>query len=322
MLILVCMFLFKNILNSQNLIQNSSFENIDTAAQFGGGGFFDHTVWPPKQIVYNWNEINSPDYYTSNMVAGTYTNVPYNAIGTSYSKDGVAYAGLIAYIKSMETKEYISQQINTPLIHDSVYCLSFFISRADAITYSIKNIGAYFSITPPNLGANVYLNYTPQVINITGFLTDTIGWTEIQGCFTAQGGEQYVTIGNFNSNANTDTLFVGSLNPNPGANGYAYYYIDSVSLWQNSFPVGIKEQAKNEFVSVYPNPATDVITFKFADAIEKRRLKIKINDVIGREVLLSEFKEQLNISQLETGIYFVSVMQGNKTLVTRKVVKQ
>jgi hypothetical protein len=44
--------------------------------------------------------------------------------------------------------------------------------------------------------------------------------------------------------------------------------------------------------------------------------------VLGKEVLQTGFKEQLNISQLETGIYFVSILQGNKILVTKKVVKQ
>ncbi len=206
------------------------------------------------------------------------------------------------------------------MIKDTVYCVSFFVSRADRITHAINSIGAYFTTSAPTM-TNVYISATPQVINQNGFITDTIVWTEIKGCFTAQGGEQYVTIGNFNSNANTDTLFVGAINPISNAPGYAYYYIDSVSLWQNSFPVGIKEQAKNEVVSVYPNPATDVITFKFADATEKRR--IEIYDAIGGLVLSEDASTQnssLKTHHLANGIYFYSILVGEKTIKTDKIV--
>jgi len=51
-------------------------------------------------------------------------------------------------------------------------------------------------------------------------------------------------------------------------------------------------------------------------------LTIKITDVLGKELVLTDYQKQINISQLETGIYFVSILQGNKTLVTKKVIKE
>jgi hypothetical protein len=317
------MFLFKNKINSQNLINNSSFEAYSNMDCVYLDAFQNNSTFPALHVVDNWQAINSPDYFSTICTfTYTYRGIPINTFGTSYAKHGNAYVGIYIYIKSGESKEYFYQTLSTPLIADSIYCLSFFTSRADRMPYAIKNLGAYFSNNLPTIPLG-YVSATPQIVNTSGFLTDTIGWTELQGCFTAQGGEQYVTIGNFNSNSNTDTLRIQSTNTltGPGTD-LAYYYIDSVSLWKNSFPVGIKEQGKNEVMSVYPNPVTDVITFKFADAIEKRRIEIKITDVLGREILLSEFKEQLDISQLETGIYFVSIIQENKILVTKKVVKQ
>jgi len=50
--------------------------------------------------------------------------------------------------------------------------------------------------------------------------------------------------------------------------------------------------------------------------------KIKITDVLGKELVLTDYQKQIDISYLETGIYFVSILQGNKSLVTKKVVKQ
>ena len=140
---------------------------------------------------------------------------------------------------------------------DTTYCLSFFVSRADKIPYSVKNIGAYFSSTLPTMGGNQYLNYTPQIINQSGFLTDTINWVEVQGCYTALGGEQYITIGNFNSNANTDTMKTGTNNlVAPSASGYAYYYLDSITLYHNNNPTTIIEiEPKRSFnlSSLFPD---------------------------------------------------------------------
>ena len=130
-----------------------------------------------------------------------------------------------------------------------------------------------------------------------------------------------MTIGNFNSNANTDTLFVGSTNPHPGAIGYAYYYIDSVTLWQNNFPTFIKEELKDKIVSVYPNPAKDVINFKFANATEKR--KVELYDAVGELVLSEDVSTQnssLNIHHLANGIYFYRILFNGNTVNTNKIV--
>lgn len=197
------------------------------------------------------------------------------------------------------------------------------LSKADNIPYSIKNIGSYLSVNSPTLFSNTYIIGLPQVFSIT-YVIDTINWTEIKGCFTALGGEKYITIGNFNSNANTDTLFVGTTSQLSGANGYAYYYIDSVSLWKNNFPTFIKEEKKDEWLLALSKSASSTINIKIVTgSVGIETYIIKITDVLGREVMASDFKEQLNISQLEKGIYFVrAILQGNKTLVTKKVIKK
>ncbi|MFN8116516.1 MAG: T9SS type A sorting domain-containing protein [Bacteroidia bacterium] len=318
LLVVVCLFLFKNILVSQNLISNPSFERVDTPVFWNSGSFINSSVFPPKRNVTYWDWHNSPDYFSTDP---NFVRVPTNDIGVSYPKHGNAYGGLICFFKAGETKEYIYQNLNTPLIQDSLYCISFFVSRADRTPQAIHSLGAYFSVLPPPT-SNVYINVIPQVVNQNGYITDTIGWTEVKGCFTAQGGEQYVTIGNFNSNANTDTLFVGSTNPHPGAIGYAYYYIDSVTLWQNNFPTFVKEDKKGEVVSVYPNPANTILNIALTNLYAKETLSIKLTDLIGREILTSAYKEQLDISALEKGIYFLSVEQGSKRLGVKKIIKE
>ncbi len=307
-----------------NLIQNGSFERVDTPVCWNSGSFVNACVFPNTRNVTNWDWFNSPDYFSTNVpYTVVFRGVPINDFGNSYPKHNIAYGGIISYTKMGDTKEYINQQLAAPLKADSVYCLSFFASRADRTTHSIHSLGAYFSNNLPSMVNNLYISASPQVVNQNGFITDTIGWTEIKGCFTAQGGEQYITIGNFNSNANTDTLFVGSTDPLSTAPGYAYYYLDSVTLWKNNFPTSVKEVDTDERVSVYPNPVERSLTLTLSEGkgTEPRHCLIKITDVLGREVLVSDYKEQLDISHLEHGVYFIKIEQGSKTLGVKKIIK-
>ena len=319
------LFLFKNIAVSQtNLIQNSSFESVSYPLDCNGGAFEIAGSPSFHHVVDNWYTLQSPDYFTSQCNTGTsYYNVPSNLFGISYAKTQNSYVGIGVFDIRFNYQEYIYQNLSSLLKADSVYCLSFFVSRADRFPFAVKQIGAYFSNNLPSLSSG-YVNAAPQIINNTGFITDTVNWVEIQGCFTAQGGEQYITIGNFNSNANTDTLRIQSTNPLTGiGTDVSYYYIDSVSLWQNNFPTFIKDEQKNEFVSVWPNPANGVINFKFSYANTKR--KIELYNTIG-ELVLSEVAttqdSSLKTHHLQSGIYFVKVVYANGLSVVKKIIKQ
>ena len=319
-LLLTLVFLFNNS-NSQNLITNGSFQNYTAPVNCSGGsgGFDNYSVFPVNHVVDNWYPLNSPDYFSSLCSGSNNNGAPLNAIGYSQAKQGSNYVGAILFTANYETKEYMYQQLSTPLQGGKIYCLSFFVSRADRVTHAIHSIGAYFSNNVQSAATLGYVNVTPQIVNQTGFITDTIGWTQIQGCFTANGGEQYITIGNFNSNANTDTMFVGSTNPHPNAYKYAYYFIDDITLIDQT-TVGVNELGNENSFSVYPNPANDVLNIKVGTI--KENTKIKIADVIGRTILITEYKSHLDISFLEKGIYFVTIQQEGKTLGTKKIIKQ
>lgn len=83
-------------------------------------------------------------------------------------------------------------------------------------------------------------------------------------------------------------------------------------------------QAKNNFL-VYPNPAQDIIYLE--TALDKEEmLSIQMRDMNGNLVKLIKeaevtgfYREQLDVSNLSSGIYFVHILQGEKSWV-RKVV--
>ncbi len=106
------------------------------------------------------------------------------------------------------------------------YCVTYYLSLADTCIYGVSSLGVYFSVDTPkyNGSGTDVLNYTPQVTNLSNnFILDKINWVPMTGEYTAVGGEQFITIGNFNDDANTVTqTAVGGTQP------WAYYYIDDV----------------------------------------------------------------------------------------------
>jgi hypothetical protein len=87
--------------------------------------------------------------------------------------------------------------------------------------------------------------------------------------------------------------------------------------------VGVNELANTNAFKISPNPVTDVLNIDISTTLDvTKNLTIKITDVLGKELVIKDYQTQINLSHLETGIYFVSILQGNKSLVTKKVVKE
>jgi hypothetical protein len=278
----------------------------------------------PILNVNNWSIISSPDYY-STICNGIGEGVPINYFGNCIPYNGNAYIGIGTIGYPYERKELIFQQLINPLIAGKSYYTSFFLSKSDRTRIATEKIGAYFSITQPTVASSTdAFIATPQVENHSGFLTDTVNWVKIEGYFTAQGGEQYITIGNFNSNASTDTLHTGTTNPFFADAGTAYYYIDSVSLYDSlDYITNIKNNQENIKVNLYPNPNNGLMELNY-DLGNSQDAKMNLYDITGK--LISSYKLnnkgtlQMNEQNLNNGIYFYHILVGEKTIKTDKIV--
>lgn len=217
LLILTITLLWKHCYaQSVNLVPNPSFE--------------DTLSCPDNQAqIYNappWFQptANTPDYFnkcSNTLIVG----VPTNTIGFQIPKTGNAYAGIAMcyWPFCINNRDYVSVPLNSTLVSNKKYCVKFYVSLANLSSYAISNIGAYFSSVAPSSSTIDNLPYTPQVQNPgNNIISDTTNWVLISGNFIANGGEKYLTIGNFNDDATTikDTI------NNPGY--ITYYYIDDV----------------------------------------------------------------------------------------------
>jgi len=327
-LFLIFFFFSFTLLQAQNLVPNPSFEDY-TDTVIAGDTFCNCTQW--------YTPTNgTPDYFNSHNY-GQIGGVPSNYMGYQYPHTGNAYWGFQVIVidpswpATKNAREYIQTKLLDSLHKGIKYCVSFYVSLADSANYATDGIAAYFSDNAVSHFGTLFqyldtLNYNPQVFNPHGnIITDTKNWTLISGSFIANGGEQYITIGNFWDDANTDTLFVGG-----GYRGSApasYLYIDDVSVSADTstcLSTAIDEVSnKEDLITVFPNPATNTITIEFPKAVVSN---IAIYNLLGEEVYSTTNNKQqttnnIDVSALPSGVYFIKATT-EKGVVVRKFIKE
>lgn len=214
-LCLIYCFVFKS--NSQNLVSNGSFENISSCGT-------------QATLAINWQnptQYGSPDLY--NTCAPNWVPAHSGGLFYQWPRTGNSYVGIWCYDRSVaDVREYLHTQLTNTLIANNYYFVKFYTNLCNFSKYATNNLGLYFSSnTIYQSGASNYLlNYTSQIKKFNNpIIADTLNWIEISSIYQANGNENYITIGNFNNDATTDT---SAFNPN---NIYgAYYLLDDISV--------------------------------------------------------------------------------------------
>ena len=220
-----------------NLVYNSSFE--------------EYRECPRKidalgtlTIVDAWYQptAGSADYY--NVCGSRDCGVPKNKLGIQDAHFGDGFCGI--YCSKTDYREYLQTQLKEPLVAGEMYRVSFYVSLSEYSSGAVATIGALFTADrvgdtvrsvlmdkevrhlAPGVSQTVASYFEPQVVNdYDRVLTDTKAWMQVSGVFTAKGGEQFMTIGNFFPASQSNVIDLDSLTYLlPGA----YYYIDDVSV--------------------------------------------------------------------------------------------
>lgn len=279
---------------------------------------FEDTVQCPtgftQMYAIGWYSptLGTPDYY--NSCNSGIMGVPQNFLGWEPAKTGVAYAAIASRVNN-NYREYIQTKLLDTLITGLSYHVSFFVSLADSSEYACNNIGAYFSLTAISTLNNYVLLNTPQIANkpSSNPLTIKNGWTFVTDTFTAAGGELYITIGNFNNAATSDTVFIGGK-----LTDQAYYYIDDVSVWTKDSLVGINENEKDLF-KIYPNPSNGI--FEIVNG--KQQIEnIEVSNVYGRKIYSHSFTPSIDLSSQPSGIYFMQIRSEQGVVVKKIIIRK
>jgi hypothetical protein len=312
--ILIFVFIVNCALSQSNFVVNGGFEDTISCPSNMG----------QIQLASPWinPSLNTPDlFHNCSFDNFNVVHVPNNGYGIQAPYNGQSYAGAYFWVKNSPSpgqREYIQTLLISSMVANHKYYVEYFVSCADFFKYATSSLHAYFSINAPTLNDVTVIIATPQIQNALGnFITDKNNWTKISGSFIANGGEQYLTIGNFFTDAFTDTLNIGG-----GSQPGAYYYIDDVSVI-DSTAIGIAEQEKNNAkLHVFPNPAKDEISIEFS---ELKKGNMVVTDLNGKIVMQEPFETkllQLDVSNLEAGVYFIEAILNDGKRLRQKLLKE
>ena len=305
--------------DSQNLVLNPSFEDTILCPT---------TIFPMQCKYWYRATMGSPDYFSEqpNIFCGT-SYVPQSGVGYQYARTGIAYVGL-ATLKQplnpnyLNRREYIGGELSDTLKQGHEYCVSFYVSVAEELKYVTDGIGLYLSVdSAVDYTININLSFIPQIENPSGnIIYDTLNWVQISGTYIANGGEKYLTIGNFKDNANT---MIDSINNSVPQSQYeSYLFIDDVSVIDCT--VGISEVNDNLSIGkLYPNPARTVVYYEDnLNDIEKGI--IQLQDISGRNLKTYNLNSGTNriaipVSDLAKGMYMVKIKINGRTDENKKL---
>jgi hypothetical protein len=302
---------FGELKSQQNLVPNPSFESYTTCPNDVG------------QLNYttNWYSptLGTSDFFDTCFTfiqPGSGVDVPQNAMGYQNAlSNGGGYSAIFLFYQTGLYREYLQTKLTTTLTNTVKYFVNFYVSLADSSRLATDDIGAFLSSNPIGSGNVATLNYTPQISNPQGqLLNNKLIWVRVSGSFISNGSEQYITIGNFKNDINTDTtrLLPNCMDPDYNS---AYYYIDGVCVSTDSLFGIIPE-------SIFEHQLTDGDLIVYDESTKSVSVKckipshLKIYDGFGNLVMsaLIVGNESVPVSNFSSGIYVVWLNSSRKKI--------
>lgn len=213
-------------------------------------GSFEEYRFCPKRVDAVGILINVDGWYQPTRGSADYFNtcgsrecgVPNNKLGQQMPHDGEGYCGI--YCSKNDYREYLQTRLRRKLRAGDSIQLTFYVSLSEQSTGAVATLGALFTEDDiydtvrsillhkeyeklsEEVSQVIATTYDPQVANSVDVpLADTRNWQRVTGSFVAEGGEQFITIGNFFTAERSGYVEIDSLTQLlPGS----YYYIDDV----------------------------------------------------------------------------------------------
>ena len=209
------LFCFNANTQQYNIVPNPSFENYIKCP----------SVYENSQ-VHNWYmPTNSTPNYINICDLNNCSGVPYNCGGNGnnyqYPRTGNAYMLCVYFLKLPPqyplVRGYHQVKLTQPLQSGHCYYAGYYINLCNGQDMACNNAGllftnnaAYVDTVATPFGV---LNATPQILSYGNpIIKDTLNWVKISGVYVANGGEEYITLGNFFNDANT---IIDSFNTKP-----------------------------------------------------------------------------------------------------------
>jgi outer membrane protein OmpA-like peptidoglycan-associated protein len=249
----------------KNIVPNGSFENYRKKS----GNI--------KQAI-PWQQIASVDFYQEPISNDTSSQ--------KGAKTGSCYAGLRFQKKY---KEFLQVKLAEPLHRGTTYEFEMYVRLAFWSNASLKSFGALFTKMGYKSKNDVVRAALIDSVSKKSSFINGYHWFKISGKYLADGGEKYVTIGNFAPNVKKDMV---RMNIFKFGFKEAYYFVDDISMVKAKEAV---EKVKVEIVGSFNVDAQDSVLEVKKDV--KVGEKIALKNIFfenGHYYLLPESYSELN----------------------------
>lgn len=250
----------------KNLVPNGSFENYRKKS-----GNIKNAI--------PWQQIASVDYYQQPLTNDT--------TAQKGARTGTCYAGLRFQKKY---KEFMQVKLADALHRGTTYEFEMYVRLAFWSNASLKSFGALFTKTGYKSQGDVVRSALIDSVSKKGSFINGYQWFRIKGKYLADGGEKYLTIGNFSPNVKKDMTRMNIFKL-----GFkeAYYFVDDVSLVKEKI---VAEKVKVEIVGSFSinNEEDSVLEVKNNIKVGEKVTLKNIFFENGRYYILPESYPELN----------------------------
>lgn len=211
------------LLYGQNLVPNPSFEEVKKIATF----------WMFNDLAFNnhiehWTSPNggSPDLLVDEVLLKYHTTRKGLSMEGFHPRSGKNMVGIKTFgcLSDMpHCKEYLQVKLKEPIRNGQIYLMEYWLRPLEN-GIKTNSIGLFFTDRALSGGdGEEAVMYNP-VVNVDEILKDHSQWTKISAYVQANSFLDYMLIGNFNMDPQTDTI------AQAWTVDYSYYLVDDVMV--------------------------------------------------------------------------------------------
>lgn len=248
----------------KNLVPNGSFEN------------YRRKSGDVRKAI-PWHPIETIDYYQNPLSNDT------TAQKGAY--DGDCYTG---FRFRKKYKEFLQVRLAEPLHRGTIYEFSMQVRLAFWSNAVLRSFGAVFTKGGYKGQQDAIKSNMVDTVCIKGGLMKGFQWFTVKGFYKADGGEKYITVGNFAPVIKKDMVRMNALRV-----GFkeSYYFVDDIKLVKAR---QFEEKVEVQIVGPQYNTEDSTLTVKADIKIGE---KVSLNNIFfedGRYYLLPESFSELN----------------------------
>lgn len=220
----ISLFLLTQGFQGQELVQNGSFETKSYCPTNFNQQFLN--------TISGWWQTGdgTPDYFNN---CSEKAGVPKNIFGEQLAKEGNAYAGLVTFSTGGQRnyREYLQTKLIRPLGAGEKVCIEMYISAADFTSFVTDGLGVALTKEKAKQDQTGVMKLEPALANLRlHMLDENEQWVLISDMYTAKGGEEFLTIGNFLFDKELKIIRRTVDLKGKGQSSWSYAYIDNVSV--------------------------------------------------------------------------------------------